>query len=493
MNLRKMNPGKRSFAAVLGLLIAASACTAGDSDPTMTATNVVSAEPTGAEGTREPTESADSPEPPSLLSGQGLDFGQAPTVPSGDLAPELIASLDILFGDELSDGLFLGDKLTALQTLQSSGDPRVAWLISDLMRFIGSPQSSGLLGSAAEELLGIPLNPVSAWGEMTNHLMAWDIPEPTDYLKYKRILYTLVSEDWTPFFEDGADIDYRMWSWGGVRIDNRPYDQTDEPCNCIPAADNPKTTDAAGGDWYNDNRFVFGVEINGEARAYPRNIMEIREMVNDTLGGRDIAMPYCTLCGSAQVFFTDNLPEGVERPIFRTSGLLSRSNKIMYDLNTSSVFDTFLGTALTGPLAEIGLELEQAGVVTTTWGEWKALHPNTTILAEELALGRDSDLLHTRDAAGPIFPIGDVDPRLPVQEPVLGVIAKSGMPVAFQVHSARSVLTQGGSIQVENIILRLAGGGVKAIDAEGNDLGGHQAFWFAWSQFYPDTALWPTD
>ena len=482
MNRSWIKPGTRSLAAVLSLLILTTACTADDSDPTLTAISVVSTEPPG---------SAASLELPSLPVGEILDYGQAPAVPSGELAPELIASLDILFGDELADGLFLGDELTALQTLQSSKDPRVAWLISDLMRFIASPQSAALLGSAAEELLGISLNPVSAWGDMLNHLMAWDIPAPTDYLKYKRILFTLVSDDWAPFFEDGAEIDYRMWTWGGVLIDKRPYDRTDEPCNCIPAADNPKTTDAAGGDWYNDSRFVFGVEINGEARAYPRNIMEIREMVNDTLGGRDIAMPYCTLCASAQVFFTDNLPEGVERPIFRTSGLLIRSNKIMYDLNTSSVFDTFLGTALTGPLAEIDLELEQVGVVTTTWGEWKALHPNTTILAEELALGRDSDLLNTRDAGGPIFPIGDVDPRLPVQEPVLGVIAESGTPVAFHVSSARSVLIQGGSIQVENIILRLAGGGVIAIDADGNDLGSHQAFWFAWSQFYPDTDLWP--
>ena len=482
MNRSRMKPRKRSFAAVLSLLILATACTADDNDPTLTVNNSVPTEPTG---------SAAILELPSLPAGEILDYGQAPAVPSGELAPELIASLDILFGDELADGVFMGDELTALQTLQSSKDPRVAWLISDLMRFIASPQSAALLGSAAEELMGISLNPVSAWGDMLNHLMAWDIPEPTDYLKYKRILFTLVSDDWAPFFEDGAEIDYRMWTWGGVLIDKRPYDRTDEPCNCIPAADNPKTTYAAGGDWYSDNRFVFGVEINGEARAYPRNIMEIREMVNDTLGGRDIAMPYCTLCGSAQVFFTDNLPEGVERPIFRTSGLLSRSNKIMYDLNTSSVFDTFLGTALTGPLAEIDLELEQVGVVTTTWGEWKALHPNTTILAEELALGRDSDLLNTRDAGGPIFPIGDIDPRLPVQEPVLGVIAESGTPVAFHVSSARSVLIQGGSIQVENIILRLAGGGVIAIDADGNDLGGHQAFWFAWSQFYPDTDLWP--
>lgn len=478
INRSRMILGTRSFAAVLSLLILISACARNDSDPVSTAPA--------------PEESAVSIDMPTLPEGEVMDFGITPAIPDGDLAPELLASLDIIFGDELADGLFIGDELEALEMLKSSEDPRVAWLIADMMRFITAPESVALLQATAEELMGISLNPVSAWGEMVDHLIAWDIPAPTNYLKYKRIIFTFVSDDWAPFFDDNAtDIDYRLWSWGGVGIDKRPYDRTDEPCNCIPAADNPKTTNAAGGDWYDDDRFVFGVEINGEARAYPRNIMEIREMVNDTLGGRDIAMPYCTLCGSAQVYFTDNLPEGVKRPIFRTSGLLTRSNKIMYDINTFSVFDTFLGAALTGPLAEIGLQLEQAGVVTTTWGEWKALHPNTTILAEELALGRDSDLLNTRDADGPIFPIGDVDPRLPIQEPVLGVISESGTPVAFHVASARSVLGQGGSIQVENIILRLAGGGVRAIDADGNDLGGHQAFWFAWSQFYPNTALWP--
>jgi hypothetical protein len=297
MNRSWMKPGTRSFAAVLSLLILATACTADDSNPTLIADTEVPAEP------------AASIEPPGLPEGEVFDFGIPPAVPSGELAPELIASLDILFGDELADGLFLDDELTALQTLQGSGDPRVVWPISDIMRFIGAPQSAALLREASEELLGVSLDPVSAWGEVVNHLIAWDIAAPTDYLKYKRALYTLVSEDWAPFFEDGADVDYRMWSWGGVGIDKRPYDRTDEPCSCIPAADNPKTTDAAGGDWYDDERFVFGVEINGEARAYPRNIMEIREMVNDTLGGRDIAMPYCTLCGSAQAFFTDNLPE----------------------------------------------------------------------------------------------------------------------------------------------------------------------------------------
>jgi hypothetical protein len=243
--------------------------------------------------------------------------------------------------------------------------------------------------------------------------------------------------------------------------------------------------------WLKDSDIVFGIEVNGEYRAYPRRIMEVREMVNDTLGGRSIGMPYCTLCGAAQAYFTDRLPAGIERPVLRTSGLLIRSNKVMYDVNSYSVFDTFLGKAVTGPLAEKGVQLEQATVVTTTWGAWKAAHPETTVLVEALALGRDFDFRNGRDANGPIFPVGDVDPRLPVHEDVIGVVTASGLPVAFQRSAAIAALTRGEEIGVENVRLRMDAGGVRAVDADGGDLGSHQAFWFAWSQFHPGTALWP--
>lgn len=214
-------------------------------------------------------------------------------------------------------------------------------------------------------------------------------------------------------------------------------------------------------------------------------------MVNDTLGGRDLGIPYCTLCGAAQAYFTDNLPGGIERPVLRTSGLLIRSNKVMYDVHSRSVFDTFLGKAVTGPLARRGVQLEQVSVITTEWGTWKAAHPDTTVLVEALALGRDFDFRNGRDADGPIFPVGDVDPRLPVHEDIIGVVTASGQPIAFQRSKAVLALKRGREIAFENVRLQLDAGGVRAVDADGGDLGSHQAFWFAWSQFHPGTALWP--
>ena len=73
---------------------------------------------------------------------------------------------------------------------------------------------------------------------------------------------------------------------------------------------------------------------------------------------------------------------------------------------------------------------------------------------------------------------------------VIGVIAASGRPVAFQRSTAFAALKNGQEIAYETIRLTLDAGGIRAVDADGTDLGSHQAFWFAWSQFYPETELW---
>lgn len=416
-------------------------------------------------------------------------FGTPPEVADVPLTDALKAAIQTAFVDSITTSSWGPDQQAALGVVTASGDPRLAWIISDLMRFVTGATLANTLGTAAADLLEIEPPTSNHWGIITDHLIAWDIPAPPDYLSVKRAIFTGVVPQWRALFVEG-DIDWRHVSWGGVLIDDRAYGQTNAPCNCIPAADNPAVSSAEDATWLEDSDIVFGIEVNGEYRAYPRQIMEVREMVNDTLGGRDLGIPYCTLCGAAQAYFTDRMPDGVERPVLRTSGLLIRSNKVMYDVVTSSVFDTFLGKAVTGPLAERGLRLEQATVVTTDWGSWKAAHPETTVLIEALALGRDFDFRNGRDANGPIFPVGDVDPRLPVHEDVIGAITASGKPIAFQRSAALIALRNGESIVFEDIRLELDAGGIRAVGVDGADIGSHQAFWFAWSQFHPDTELW---
>ncbi|WP_299041319.1 DUF3179 domain-containing (seleno)protein [uncultured Tateyamaria sp.] len=416
-------------------------------------------------------------------------FGHPPAVPDGPLPETLRFAVRVVFEDSLTQSAWGRDQQLALTEIAESGDPRLAWVISDMMRFTWRASFDDALAAAAAKLLQIDYDGPQRWGQVTDHLIAWDIPSYPGYLETKRAIFTNFVPGWDRIFVEG-DIDWRLVSWGGVLIDDRPYDTTDDACNCIPAADNPEVSSAAEATWLEDDDIVFGVEVNGEARAYPRQIMEVREMVNDTLGGRDLGIPYCTLCGAAQAYFTDRLPAGVERPILRTSGLLIRSNKVMYDRVTYSVFDTFLGHAVTGPLAEKGVKLEQATVITTDWGTWKEQYPDTTVLLERYALGRDFDFRNGRDANGPIFPVGDVDPRLSVHEDVIGVITGTGTPVAFQRSTALAALKAGAEIGYEDVRLELDAGGIRAVGADGADLGSHQAFWFAWSQFHPDTALW---
>ena len=441
-------------------------------------------------------------DPKRIPKGTVVDFGEAPDVPEGPLSEEAAAAVEVLYGKPLR-GRLDEVQLDAIVTIANDRDIRLAWLLSDHMRVnLNLAQKDGmrqgefidtqrLLEKATAALTGQKFRNLDSWKPLVNLLIAWDIPEPPNYLASKRNIYTPLEPAWLALMDDNSVLDWRYVSWGGVFIDNRPYDTTDDWCNCIPAVDNPTTLTASEGTWLRDDAIVFGVVINGEARAYPRQIMEVREMVNDTLGGRDFAMPYCTLCGAAQVWFTDNLPNGLGRPILRTSGLLSRSNKVMYDLNTNSIFDTFRGTADSGPLLDEGVKLEGHTVVTSTWAAWREEHPNTTVLTKDLALGSDFDFRSGRDADGPIFPIGDADPRLAIQEDILGVIQADGQPLAIHVNSAADALDRGEIVEVNSITVIRSGDGVAALDSDGNEIAAHQAFWFAWSQFYPTTQLWP--
>jgi hypothetical protein len=302
--------------------------------------------------------SGDDGEPPARTSGRSrlrrcrpATLPPAPDAPTGPNDAATAAFDEIL--ETIPTGLLTPSLITDFADV---ADARHAWLISDLLRFAGpSPEATALL-DGFESLTGVDAGELaddgaSPWNAATNLLIAWDTPEPPDYPRLKGGLFTIVEPAWAPFFDDpDAEIDWRWVSWGGVFIDDRPLGATDR-CGargCIPALDDPALVPASDGDYYPDDAIVFGVTEGDEAVAFPKNVMEIHEMVNITIGGRRFGIPYCTLCGSAQAFYTDEVPDGVEVPILRTSGLLSRSNKVMYDLVTSSVFDTFTGEAVAG-------------------------------------------------------------------------------------------------------------------------------------------------
>ena len=424
----------------------------------------------------------------------GTPWPEPPAVPSGKLDPEVAGAVDRLVRAALN----APPDPAALDTVANSGDARLAWLLSDLLRFTVTPDGEAALVEAFAQLTGADAHHrrfgANPWLAVTNLLIGWDLPAAPGYEEHKATLLLAVEPAWEPFFADPeSTIDWRVTTWGGVFVDDRPPGSA-EPCAraCIPALDDPALTAADDGEWYADERIVFGISVDGDAVALPKHIMEVHEMVNLTLGGRRVGVPYCTLCASAQAFLTDAVPAGFEPLVLRTSGLLSRSNKVMYDLVTGSAFHTFTGRAASGPLREAGFVLEPLTVTVSSWGAWKQAHPDTWIVARDGGIGRTypDDPLCGRDAAGPIFPIGPADTRLPAQAAVVGAIDGAGQPVAFAADAARAELGAGRPVAMGGVELVADGGGLRARSGDGAELVAHEAFWFAWSQFHPTTALW---
>jgi hypothetical protein len=130
---------------------------------------------------------------------------------------------------------------------------------------------------------------------------------------------------------------------------------------------------------------VIGVEIGGEARAYPLKVISWHEVINDTLGGVPIVVTYSPLCDSVVVF---DRRVGGETLMFGVSGLLYNSNLLMYDRREDpadeSLWCQLDFRAVAGPAAEAGSTLTLVPALMTHWGDWQASQAATTILAPDM-------------------------------------------------------------------------------------------------------------
>jgi Protein of unknown function (DUF3179) len=125
-----------------------------------------------------------------------------------------------------------------------------------------------------------------------------------------------------------------------------------------------------------DAYFVVGVELNGESRAYPLNVLSRPDhhILNDTLGGQPIVVTWCGLCQSPLVY--SRKVDGQTLTFF-VSGELYLENMVMKDVETDSDWPQMLGEAMRGKL--MGKTLEQVPSVWTDWKSWRADHPQTTL------------------------------------------------------------------------------------------------------------------
>ncbi len=190
------------------------------------------------------------------------------------------------------------------------------------------------------------------------------------------------------------------------------------PKDGIPSIDNPVFANVQGSQFMSDSDTVIGVEINGEAKAYPSFILVWHEIVNDNVGGTPVAVTYCPLCYTNQVF--ERVIDGQEVE-FGTSGKLYNSNLLMYDRLTESYWSQALGIAVKGELSGYELNLVPFDVI--TWGDWKTLHPDTLVLTTDTGYIRS----YTTDPYGNyytepriMFPVENNDDRMHPKEIILG-------------------------------------------------------------------------
>ena len=190
------------------------------------------------------------------------------------------------------------------------------------------------------------------------------------------------------------------------------------PKDGIPSIDNPKFSTIENSQFISDSDIVIGLKINGDVRAYPLFILVWHEIVNDTVGEIPVAVTYCPLCYTNQVFERIIYGKIVE---FGTSGKLYNSNLLMYDRLTDSYWSQSLGMAVTGEFTGTSLKTIPFDVI--TWGDWKQLYPETLVLTTDTGHIRS----YATDPYGSyytdpriMFPVENKDDRLPPKEIILG-------------------------------------------------------------------------
>lgn len=232
-----------------------------------------------------------------------------------------------------------------------------------------------LLEKKTKQEFGYDLN---AWYEWIWNKEENLIP---DYHRFKAKLNERIDSHFPKYFLNRQEQEKRTIRldeirWGGVLQDG------------IPPLRNPLMINVNEADYLGNEDVVFGIEINGDFRAYPKRILAWHEMFTDKVGGIDVAGVYCTLCGTVILYKTEL--NGVKYNM-GTSGFLYRSNKLMYDKKTKSLWNTIWGKPVVGPLVGKGIELDYLSVVTTTWGEWKKRHPKTKVLDLNTGYKRNYD------------------------------------------------------------------------------------------------------
>ncbi|MGH9465485.1 MAG: DUF3179 domain-containing protein [Thermoanaerobaculia bacterium] len=268
----------------------------------------------------------------------------------------------------------VAERRSALARIADRWQPSFAPMLVETVYFLREPTVAAAAIALLERQTGQSFgHQLPAWYEW---IWNRELAPHRSYAELKSRLYATIDPRFAGYFgpERPATIRLDEVRWGGVRQDG------------IPPLRSPKMVAAGAASYLADSNVVFGIAVQGDARAYPKRILAWHEFFTDTVGGVPVAGVYCTLCGTVILYETDHAGTVHE---LGTSGFLYRSNKLMYDRATQSLWNTFSGEPVIGPLVGRGIRLERRSVVTTTWVEWRRRHPETTVLSLDTGFERD--------------------------------------------------------------------------------------------------------
>jgi len=145
----------------------------------------------------------------------------------------------------------------------------------------------------------------------------WSLPyDPhPGYPSLKKAMYSQVDEQMGFYFDVGGT--------SIIRLDEVNYGGT--PPSRSPILDHPKHVPAEDADFLKDKHKVIGLEVGGQVRAYPEQILAFHELIRDELGGVELTIVTDYLCGTS-------IPYGSAirgaKLTFQPSGLVYRSSRL---------------------------------------------------------------------------------------------------------------------------------------------------------------------
>jgi len=261
------------------------------------------------------------------------------------------------------------------------------------------------------------------------------------------------------------------------------------PRDGIPALTDPKFISVAKADWLKSDSRILGVYINGIAKAYPLQIMNWHEIVNDTFGKKHALITYCPLCYSGIAF---DPVIGGDRHLFGVSGLLYNSDVLLFDRKTSSLWSQIMSRAITGNY--VNQKLKLIPTENTTWLDWRSKHPDTLVLSRNTGSLRDYErdpYISYRQSPETMFPVKFRAKGYHPKELVLGITVNGKSKAYPMSELSRSNGFINDNIAGKDIYIKFnkheSSGTI--LDTECKALPAITLFWFAWYTFHPDTEI----